>query len=52
MKFYRDPSYSDEDSDNTQQKAVFTYSHIPRNLIEDNALVYDVDTGRSKIIKL
>lgn len=52
MKFYRDPSYSDEDSDFTQQKAVFTYSHIPRNLIEDNVLVYDVDTDKSKIAKL
>lgn len=50
MKFYRDSSFSDEDSTSTEQKAVFTYSNIPRELIEDQVLVYNVDDDTSKTV--
>lgn len=52
LKLYRDASYSDEDAVETEQKALFTYSNIPLDLLEDEMLIYDVETERSKKVSL
>ena len=52
MKFYRDPSFSDENSTSTEQKAIFTYSNIPIQLIEDDVLIYDIYDKTSYVQKL
>lgn len=51
MKFFRDPSFSDEDSMSTEQKAIFTYSNIPKELIEDDVLIYNVNDGTACVEK-
>ncbi len=51
LKFYRDPSYSSEDSAGTEQQAIFTYSNIPKGLVDDEVLVYGGNDGSIRTMK-
>lgn len=48
LKLYRDPAYSDENSPETEQTALFTYSNIPRELIDNNILIYDINADHCR----
>ena len=42
MEFYVDPCYSPDGILSTECEAIFTYNNIPRELIEDDCMYFEV----------
>lgn len=49
MVFYIDPCYDGKVGGVQACEAIYTYSNIPLDLIEDKCFIYTIDTSCSKI---